>query len=140
MKSLIEKEIDLHQFETRTNRDKVQKLLHPNFREIGVTGLNFNLSTILKLLEQEINDGNSIHSQDYECVKLSDDLYQLFYKSVSINSYGKPESYAKRTSIWKHSETSWRMIYHQGTKCAPFKIPSDKVCEYAPATIESTIG
>ncbi|MGY0216494.1 nuclear transport factor 2 family protein [Endozoicomonadaceae bacterium StTr2] len=120
MNIIIEHEIALHQYEVRTNREQVLKLLHPDFQEVGESGNSYNLSSILELLGSEQPSGNRIHSQDYESIKLGPDVYLLLYKSATVDSEGHSSHFAKRSSIWMLTETGWQMKYHQGTPCEPF--------------------
>ena len=83
MNIIISKEIELHQYEVRTDREQVLKLLHPDFQEVGESGNNFTLKSILELLGGEEPNGSKIHSQDYESIQLASDVYLLLYKSVT---------------------------------------------------------
>ncbi|BCE01830.1 DUF4440 domain-containing protein [Marinicellulosiphila megalodicopiae] len=122
MNALIELEKSLHQFETRQNQSLVQKLLHPEFREIGMSGTYYDVKTINEMLLQEEKPTAHIHSQDYECLNFDENTKQLIYKSVIIGSDGQLTSFAIRTSIWINKNNNWTMKYHQGTPCSAFEI------------------
>ena len=122
MDLLIEQEIALHKFETRTNKAEIERLLHPEFREVGKSGNSYDFQSIIELMDNEEPLGNYIHSQDYECVELEHSVMLLLYKSATIDNLGTVSHFAKRSSIWILNETQWKMKYHQGTACEPFQI------------------
>ncbi len=122
MKILIEKEVALHHYEVRADKSQVLKLLHPEFKEVGESGVSFSLNSILELLGNEQPNGSKIHSQDYESIKLTSDVYLLLYRSANIDVNGIPTHFAKRSSIWSLTDEGWQMKYHQGTPCKPFSI------------------
>ena len=100
MDILIEQEIALHQYEVRQNKLEVTRLLHPSFREVGVSG----------------------RSYDFECIQLEFSVQLLLYKSVFVDEFGEFSHFAKRSSIWVLSDTQWQMKYHQGSSCEPFAL------------------
>lgn len=63
MKILIEQETALHQPSVRNNREEVSRLLHPDFVEVGKTGITYHFDDVL----EEMNDDSEpvIHSQDF---------------------------------------------------------------------------
>ena len=122
MNIIIEREIALHQYEIRTDKNRVVELLHPDFKEVGESGNSYNLKSILDLLGNEKPNGSQIHSQDFESSSLAPDIYLLLYKSATIDKTGKSSHFAKRSSIWVQNKNDWQMKYHQGTACNPFVI------------------
>ena len=122
MNIIIEKEVALHQFEVRTDKTQVLKLLHADFKEVGESGNSYTLKSILDHLGQEQPNSGQIHSQEFESFELSPETYLLLYKSVRVNVDGKYSNFAKRSSIWSLTENGWQMKYHQGTPCDRFDI------------------
>jgi len=112
----------LHQFEVRQNKHEVGRLLHPEFREIGVSGTSFDYPAIVELMEQEQASQGRIHSQDYECIQLEASVQQLLYRSAWVTAEGEVSNFAKRCSIWVFSGNGWQMKYHQGTPCNAFEL------------------
>ncbi len=77
MEILIEQEIALHQHEVRTNKTEAERLLHPDFREVGISGMSFDHKSIMAMMEEEKPSSLRIHSQDYECIELSHNVMLL---------------------------------------------------------------
>lgn len=122
MNILIEQEIALHQFEVRQNKQEVARLLHPEFREVGISGTSFDYPSIVKMMEQEQVSQGRIHSQDYQCVQLEASVQLLLYRSAWVSTDGDISSFAKRSSVWVFSGSGWQMKYHQGTPCDAFEL------------------
>ena len=120
MKILIEQETALHQPSVRNNREEVSRLLHPDFVEVGKTGITYHFDDVL----EEMNDDSEpvIHSQDFLCVTLKPSVQLLLYKTALQDQQGGYFDYAKRSSVWTFSGESWQLIYHQGTLCPEFEI------------------
>ena len=122
MKILIEQEVALHRYEVRTNRTEAVKLLHSEFREVGISGQAFDFDSILELMLNEKPSGLSIHSQDYEVIELEPNVHLVLYKSANYDENYNYDYYAKRSSIWVLNGKTWKLKYHQGTKCEPFEL------------------
>lgn len=122
MDTLIRKETELHQFDVRTNENKVAKLLHHEFLEVGKSGRTFSYQSILESMSLEKPSGSVVHSQDYECIKLEESVFLVLYKSAVIEESGIIGSFAKRSSIWVKEKHEWKLRYHQGTSCDEFTL------------------
>ncbi|WP_413662860.1 DUF4440 domain-containing protein [Microbulbifer sp. CNSA002] len=129
---LIENETKLHQFEIRKDPEVISKLLSPNFIEVGKSGRTFDFKAIVRSMQQEENTGWEIHSQNYECIPLSDTVIMLLYKSARRGQQGEYKGFCKRSSIWVRSKGQWQMKFHQGTPCQEFKL-EDNISRKQPA-------
>ena len=107
--------------EVRTNRKKLNNLIHDNFIEIGYSGKTHSKSNILTDLPNEQDLKVELWSQEYNYKNLSIDTVLLIYKQCSIDENGKLSRYAKRSSIWFNNNGNWQMIFHQGTPTEPFE-------------------
>ncbi len=121
MKILIEQEMALHQPKVRENLDEVKRLLHPDFVEVGKTGLTYSFVDMTEV-KVEMDSELGLHSQDFFCVKLKSSVQLLMYKTAAQDKKGGYLDYAKRSSIWTCSDEGWQLIYHQGTLCPEFEI------------------
>lgn len=122
MDILIEQEVALHQYDVRQNKLEVTRLLHPDFREVGVSGRSYDYESIVKRMGAEKSSKGHIHSQDYECIQIEPSAQLLLYRSVFVDEHGGFSHFAKRSSIWVLSGVQWQMKYHQGTSCEPFQL------------------
>jgi len=122
MDILIEQEIALHQVWFNTDKSVVERLLHPDFREVEESGRSFQFNEIISFMDDEKHSEDSIHAQDYEFIQLESNSIILLYKSALLKSTGEYSGFAKRSSIWVKSNNCWQMKYHQGTECEVFEI------------------
>ncbi|MDA8792738.1 DUF4440 domain-containing protein [Bacteriovoracaceae bacterium] len=104
---IIQLEKELHSEETRSNQERLDKLIHPGFKEIGLSGSYYTKENILQRLPDTIPV--EINSYAYEAIELNASLVQLIYKTnISQQNHF-------RSSIWILENEEWKMIFHQGT-------------------------
>jgi len=122
MNIIIEQEIELHQVWFNSNKPIVERLLHPDFKEVDESGRSHNFNEILSFMDHAKHSDDRVHAQDFELLNLSSDCIVLLYKSALLASNGEYRSFAKRSSIWVESDGLWKMKYHQGTHCEAFEL------------------
>ncbi|MFO1352310.1 MAG: DUF4440 domain-containing protein [Gammaproteobacteria bacterium] len=112
-------EVALHRPEVRSDRGKLDGLLHPRFREFGRSGRIYAKAEILA----EFSDHPqtyAVWSQDFQVEPLSKEYALLTYRSAHLNPEGKLERYTNRSSLWQLTEHGWQMLFHQGTPAETF--------------------
>jgi hypothetical protein len=112
-------EIELHQPEVRSDRRRLDGLLHRRFRELGRSGRAYSRGEIVA----EFADGPQTHkiwSQEFQVEPLTEGLVLLTYKSAHINADGKLERHTIRSSLWQSTEHGWQIRFHQGTPTQAF--------------------
>ncbi|MEH6455803.1 MAG: DUF4440 domain-containing protein [Cocleimonas sp.] len=107
--------------EVRTDRNKLNNLIHDDFIEIGDSGKTHTKSNVLADLPNEQGSDIKLWSQEYNFRTLSTDTVLLMYKQCRIDQNGKLSRHAKRSSIWFNNNGNWQMIFHQGTPTEPFE-------------------
>ena len=117
---IIAQEKSLLTYRVRESVSDLKSLLSTEFKEVGASGTCSVLSDVLNNLPKE--QDWSCKTQDWEFRKLSDDVVQTFHRAFVIHLGKDKGEYSMRTSIWKNENGIWKMIYHQGTRTAPFKI------------------
>ncbi|MGR5414245.1 DUF4440 domain-containing protein [Vibrio astriarenae] len=122
MDILVEQEVALHQYEIRQNSADRERLIHPQFTEVGKSGTSYDYYSIIEMMKSEEPSNSRVHSQRYECIQLESSVNLLKYESAIIDEIGEVSGYAKRSSIWVFTGTSWQLKYHQGTPCLPFEL------------------
>lgn len=122
IKQIIDQEVALHQVWFSSNKEVVERLLHPSFKEVAESGESHDFSEILSFMEHAKGSENCVHSQQYECISLDDKSVLLLYQSAILKPTGEYVSFAKRASIWVDIDRLWQMKYHQGTACDAFDI------------------
>ena len=119
MEHLRELEVALHQSDIRTNIDKLTKLIHPAFVEIGYSGKTYDFKAVLKSMS-ELPPFFVIWSQDFEYSEYAEGVVQVTYLSANIDQQGNLSRHAKRTSIWVNETGNWQMKFHQATPVPTF--------------------
>ena len=119
---LRELETALHQPTTRSNRQRLDELLHDDFIEFGRSGRTYTKTNVLEDLPAEQTTLEA-WSQDFSLRSLADGIALLTYKSAQYAPHGALERHALRASIWQRTSSGWRMTFHQATPTAPFELP-----------------
>lgn len=88
------------------------RLLDPDFEEIGASGKVWSRQAIIEHLsvtEEPSSAEPLIGDEDMTGRQLADNLVLLTYVS---DASGRR---ARRSSLWRRSGGSWRLLHHQGT-------------------------
>lgn len=97
--------------DTRANRDWMDRILHPDFTEVGMSGRAYNREQVLAT---ELNSLNGeIPLDGYEMNLVDEDVALVRY--VSRDRNGDGTRVAQRSSVWINTNEGWRLRYHQGT-------------------------
>ena len=113
LEKLTALECSLHG-EKRNDRQWLEEVLHPDFREITRSGFMVDRKETIDSLAGEEN-GPNILSSEFRLIRMSEDVALLQYRTV--NSDGNRPSL--RTSCWVCSGNGkWLLAFHQGTPAA----------------------
>ena len=115
-------ERELHQLETRRNRNRMEALLDPEFVEFGRSGRRYSRADVLNEFAPD-RSFPAIHSGDFRLVMLSQQVALLTYVSAHLDANGTKDLHALRSSIWVRDETGWQIRFHQGTSTQPTMLP-----------------
>ncbi|MER5378112.1 nuclear transport factor 2 family protein [Streptomyces sp. NPDC002553] len=114
----IRGELSLLDPAVRSSKDRYQRLLDPEFVEVGSSGRRYTYDDMMSWLPD--HEGSSADGPRYDPsaitgVVLAPGLVQLTYET---HFEGRR---ARRTSLWRKQDeaTGWRMYYHQGTPVPP---------------------
>ncbi len=122
MNILIEQEKALHKHAVRTCLADIQRLIHPDFVEIGRSGATYNFRDMVESMAAEAPPHGHLYAQDFQCRQLEPAVQLVLYKSVWLNDDGSKTSFAKRASIWVFTGERWQLKFHQGTPCPAFAL------------------
>ena len=90
----------------RSSRERVEALLHPEFREHGASGRIWTRQDVLdELPAAPAVDGVGV---GFDSRDLAPGVLLLTYRIEG----GRPST---RSSIWVHADGRWQMLFHQGT-------------------------
>ncbi|RPI06044.1 MAG: DUF4440 domain-containing protein [Ignavibacteriae bacterium] len=111
LQELVLREPLFHRPEAAATRLDFEKMITPEFREIGASGRRYSRDTVLEILEDRI-----IHpleepweARDFHCLEIAPDHYLLTYTLLQTNRV------TRRATIWRKSEGRWVAVFHQGT-------------------------
>jgi hypothetical protein len=103
--------------EVRKSAAQIAALLADEFVEIGSSGRIYDKDQIIGQLQQESGEESLRTVSDFTARELADGLILVTYRII--------ESRTVRSSIWKRTNSEWRMVFHQGTKLAS---PRQEAC------------
>lgn len=121
MRQIKDLEVTLHQYEVRTNQERLYQLLHPEFMEIGYSGERYNYATIVTVLLAEKRPNYILWSQDFEHYDLTPNAKLLLYKSARLHTDGNLTHHASRCSVWVNEKGDWQIKFHQAVPITNFK-------------------
>ncbi|MCE0558502.1 DUF4440 domain-containing protein [Motilimonas sp. E26] len=98
-----------------TSKAGIDRLLHPDFKEVGESGTSYDYRSIIDMMAAEQPSDGYVHSQDYQCIELAPSVQLLLYQSAWVDELGNKSHFAKRSSIWVLVGNQWQLQYHQGT-------------------------
>ena len=94
--------------EVRARPDEVERLLHPDFREVGASGRTWTRAALVAALRDDPGAGAAM--DDVQATRVTEDVVLLTYTAVPPAG---PRS--RRSSVWVASAGGWRVVFHQGT-------------------------
>lgn len=98
----------------RRDRQWLEAILHPDFREITRSGVMVDRKETIESLAGE-ESGPTILSSDFRLITVSEDVAMLYYRTVNPDG-DRP---ALRSSYWVRSgDGKWLLAFHQGTPAA----------------------
>ncbi|MES2803280.1 MAG: DUF4440 domain-containing protein [Bdellovibrionota bacterium] len=114
--TVIELEKNLLDSAIRKDSTIVDHLLDDSFIEFGTSGRIYDKKIIIERLYEE--NPVVVEAYDLAPVQLAPDIIQLRFKTRRKNEDGSLTA-SLRSSIWKKTSQSWKMIFHQGTRTTP---------------------
>ncbi|CAH9050603.1 hypothetical protein PSECIP111951_00225 [Pseudoalteromonas holothuriae] len=121
---LIEQERQLLEPSVRQSNDMLEQLLSNDFYEISANGLIFNKQYVLSRLPDE--KVPQFYNQAFQGRMLTAQLAQLSYHAAYRRNVKYQLNYSIRMSLWRLEYGKWRLVFHQGTPCAEFKLHLDE--------------
>ncbi|MER7796976.1 DUF4440 domain-containing protein [Microbacterium sp. NPDC096154] len=107
----LERELQTPQ--ARRDPARLERLLAPDFTEIGASGQVWDRAAIGELLAHDDGDGDGdeepIEVLDLAGRNLTDGLVLVTWRSQRSGRS------ARRSSLWRHDPDGWRLVHHQGT-------------------------
>jgi hypothetical protein len=111
----IDGELWLLQPHVRTSPAEFEALLHPEFFEFGASGRRWSRREVIAELPPAEAAGAEppVAASDVTGVRLAEDVVLVTYVSE------RGERRARRSSVWRKTDTGWCIYFHQGTLIPP---------------------
>ncbi len=107
-------ESELHHPGVRCSRERLEVLLHPDFREVGRSGRQYTRAAVIAhLAAQEVQP--DVVAGGFAVQVLAPGVALLTYQSAHRQEDGSLSHAARRSSVWLRTELGWQMVHHQGT-------------------------
>lgn len=110
-------EAELHRPAVRADGDRVNRLLHAEFEEIGRSGNIHSRAATLAALQGEAWP-DEIAADGYAATEIGPDIALLTYRSACRQPDGSLARHTLRSSLWVFAAGRWQLRYHQGTPTA----------------------
>lgn len=107
-------EVELHHPGVCCSRDRLERLLHPAFHEIGRSGRPYSRETVISYLQDRATF-DVVESTDFRLAMLAENCALLTYRSSHRQADGSTTLPTRRSSIWLCCDSCWQLRYHQGT-------------------------
>ena len=100
-----------HHPELGTNRSDFENMMADEFWEVGASGRIYNRQYVLDELEKRYNNPvkDVWETKDFNCMEIAPDNYLLTY------TLRQGSRITRRSTIWRRTDTGWKILYHQGT-------------------------
>ncbi|MFF0791671.1 DUF4440 domain-containing protein [Streptomyces spiralis] len=110
VRAAVDGEMALLDPEVRASPARVLELLDPEFTEIGASGRRWDVESILTVMSGgSVSPESPVEVSEMSGVVLAPGIVHLTYFA---DNQGRR---AWRSSLWRLTETGWRMYFHQGT-------------------------
>lgn len=110
-------ESELHHPGVPCTRERLERLLHPDFHEVGRSGVRYTRQMVIDFLATRTQVPNGV-ACDHRIDVIAPDVALLHFRSHELGSDGAPFHAALRASLWRRTATGWQLAYHQGTPSA----------------------
>jgi hypothetical protein len=112
LQGLRQREPIFHRPELGSTRADFDRLMTADFWEVGASGRRYSRDYVLDQLERRAAEGtigDKLQATDFHCRRLAEDVYLLTYTLF------QPERRTRRATIWRSTESGWKIVFHQGT-------------------------
>ena len=115
LRELLAREPIFHHPEFGTRREDYERMMAPEFWEVGASGARYDRDFILKVLEERAQHPHEDpwEVRDPRCQRIGENLYLMTYTLL------QGERKTRRVTIWRHDQGEWTIVYHQGTMVGP---------------------
>jgi hypothetical protein len=111
LRELASREPIFHRAAFGRTRADFESMTATDFWEVGASGRRYSRDYVLAVLEKRYQGeyADVWETKDFHCRKLAPDVYLLTYTLL------QEERKTSRSTIWEHTESGWKILFHQGT-------------------------
>jgi hypothetical protein len=114
--TLLHLELQLLDPSFRSNREKVDRLLTPEFREFGSSGTAWEREQLLEALAAE-SDFSPPSIEEFSVTTITPQIALATYETSHADYLkGQQTQRTLRRSIWVFRDHRWQILFHQGTE------------------------
>lgn len=99
-------------------REWLERLLHPDFHEVGRSGARYTRQAVIDFLADR-GAPPQVIAYDHRIEQLAADVALLHFGSHEVAADGTHRHAALRMSVWRRTSAGWQPHYHQGTPTTP---------------------
>jgi hypothetical protein len=112
LEELIRREPIFHRPEFGATRADFERMMAPDFWEVGASGRRYSREYILTELEKRHQHPivEDWQAEDFHCRELAPGIYLLTYTLLQ-----EKIRKTRRSTIWQQTPEEWKIVFHQGT-------------------------
>ncbi|MBD9470137.1 DUF4440 domain-containing protein [Pseudoxanthomonas sp. PXM01] len=110
-------ETELHHPGAPCTRERLERLLHPDFHEVGRSGARYTRQVVIDFLATR-GQVPRVIAEEHRVESLTADIALLHFRSHEVTADGSALHAALRMSVWRRTDVGWQLSYHQGTPAA----------------------
>lgn len=110
-------ELEIHHPGVPCTRERLERLLHPDFHEVGRSGRAYDRETVLRFLATR-TAMPPVASGGFRVSRVDARTALLEFRSEELAADGSRRNAALRASIWVLGEGGWQLLYHHATPAA----------------------
>jgi ribonuclease HI len=109
--AVVALELELLEPATRAASERLEPLLHPEFREIGASGRRWDRAGVIDALTADPGEPWSAH--EIVARRVVRDVVLVTYTAR------RAAGASLRSSLWVRENDRWQVVFHQGTPAPP---------------------
>lgn len=114
---LVALERELHHAGMPCPSERLERLLHRDFHEVGRSGRVYDRATVIAWLAAQ-DDPPPTVSDRFTLDAIGEGIALLGYRSAQRRADGGLDLHTLRASLWLRGASGWQVRYHQGTPAA----------------------
>lgn len=101
-----------HRLEFRARREDFDRLMAPEFFEIGASGKMYSRDTVLSVLTERHSHPQveDLCVEDFKVRQIDVQIFQATYVLLQ-----PPDRWTRRSTLWRWDGFVWTVVFHQGT-------------------------